>query len=442
MAKRKKKGELARVRELEVTPSRIRRVYGHKRDVGKLDRPRVLSYGGGVDSFAMLVAALERGEPPTDVVFADVTDPRSVTRMLRGHEPVWERGESPGEWPGTYRHLVEVAIPLMERHGIDFHWLTTEAPTRGWPWRRYARTYPILGGERTFGVNKPYTSLYRYFEDMRIMFTTSHMGGRVCTNAAKVRRIGRWVKETYDPNEPFEMWIGFDAEEIQRIQQDVTYTKSRSELPGRVLRYPLMEWGMCRCRCVQAISEAGFPVPRKSACTFCGYSTRRDWRTLATQQPETFRLAGKVEEQFKGTAAGKMLFFSGESKPRRQRGQARALPEFMAGWSPRTRRLTVVKHEGCEVCGAEVRATKATAVGWLDEPTPEEQMDPRPEVRAMHGLPPLPRGQMLLVAPPAHALTDEPMPATEEEIVASAFAAMLREENPRTGPALHWLLTA
>ena len=185
MAKAKKKGELARIRGVKVTPARIRKVYGQKRIVGHYDRPRILSYGGGVDSFAMLVAALERGEPPTDVVFADMTDPRSVTRMLRGQEPIWEKGESPGEWPGTYRHLVEVAIPLMERHGIPFHWLTTEDPTRGWPWREYARTYPILGGERTFGENKPYTSLYRYFEDMQIMFTTSHMGGRVCTNAAK-----------------------------------------------------------------------------------------------------------------------------------------------------------------------------------------------------------------------------------------------------------------
>jgi hypothetical protein len=52
--------------------------------------PRVLSYGAGLDSFALLVEALRRGERPDVVAFVDVADPAH---------------EDPGEWPSTYRHL-------------------------------------------------------------------------------------------------------------------------------------------------------------------------------------------------------------------------------------------------------------------------------------------------------------------------------------------------
>lgn len=37
-------------------------------------RPQVLSYGGGADSFAVLLDAIERGEPPVAVAFVDVAD--------------------------------------------------------------------------------------------------------------------------------------------------------------------------------------------------------------------------------------------------------------------------------------------------------------------------------------------------------------------------------
>jgi hypothetical protein len=72
--------------------------------------PRVLSYGGGLDSFAALVAAIQDGAPPDLVVFIDVTDPEQL---------------DPGEWPGTYMHIREVVIPLCAKHGIEFVWIDT-----------------------------------------------------------------------------------------------------------------------------------------------------------------------------------------------------------------------------------------------------------------------------------------------------------------------------
>ena len=47
-----------------------------KRD--RRGRPQVLSYGGGLDSFCMLVDAIKRGDAPDAIVFADVGDPAKL----------------------------------------------------------------------------------------------------------------------------------------------------------------------------------------------------------------------------------------------------------------------------------------------------------------------------------------------------------------------------
>jgi hypothetical protein len=182
-------------------------------------------------------------------------------------------------------------------------------------------------------------------------------------------------------------------------------------------------------------------VPRKSACSFCGLQKRRDWRTLAAQQPETFARAERVERRFKGTGADKMLLYSGESYPRGERGRTKRLRVWMEGTTSRTRGVSKTKLEGCTICGAEVKATKAAGVGWLDEPTPEELMDPRPGARALVGLPPMPVGQMELLPAAPPESPDQPVGMDEEELVAQFFSDMLRDENP-AGLPLHLLLTA
>ncbi len=74
--------------------------------------PRVLSLGGGLDSWVALLEAVRRGEPPDVVVFADVGD--------------LERRD-PGEWPSTYRHLDEVVRPFCAARGIELVVLDTES---------------------------------------------------------------------------------------------------------------------------------------------------------------------------------------------------------------------------------------------------------------------------------------------------------------------------
>jgi hypothetical protein len=274
---------------------------------------RVLSYGGGLDSFAMLLLAIKQKQLPEVAIFADVTDP--------------ER-KDPGEWPGTYSHIREVVMPICEQRGIEFVWLdTTSSPIRG------------------------HRSLMQYFESKTMMFTRM---SRVCTVGAKVERIVEYLTTRYVGRD-LEVSIGFEAGEEVRAKKDPHGRGRPSKEHGirRVNVYPLMEAGMCRCACEAMVRETGLPVPRKSACVFCPSNSRGDWLTLKAELPGEFRRAARLEERSKLTGQGIKLRFSGE-------------PEVpLEEWIHRGREYKR-KEIVCGVCG-EIRASKAVGCDYLDE---------------------------------------------------------------------------
>ena len=288
---------------------------------------RVLSYGGGVDSFAMLLDAIGRGDRPDLCVFEDVGD---GTREADG--------EDPGEWPGTYRHMREIVIPLCEAHGIGFVWLdSTRYPVRDarslFAWLEARKQIPVSGPKR------------------------------ICTIIAKVERFERWLDDTFG-GAPVEVWIGFEAGEESRAAKDPNAGKAR---PTRVNRFPLMERGLCRCRCVALIWRHGYAVPRKSACVFCPYGTRADWKTFARDLPDSFAKTVALEAHKPRTKKNNVkLSIMGFSSKRLADGSKSyrdtPLPLYVAA-SVRAR-----KPVRCDVCGEE-RATKATGCDYLEEPS-------------------------------------------------------------------------
>lgn len=285
---------------------------------------KVLSYGGGLDSFGMLLDAIARGEKPDACAFCDVADGTA------------ERdGEDPGEWPSTYRHMREVVMPLCEREGIEFVWITTEM-------------YPIRSDR----------SLFAYMERKH-----QFPGGakRICSSAAKVERFEDWMNARY-AGRTVEVWVGFEAGEESRAAKDPHAGKASKAKPGaavRINRFPLMERGLCRCRCEALVREAGYPVPRKSACSFCPFGSKGDFQTLARELPETFARLTKLEADKPLTAKNglKLSYMGWNSKTK----SGPSLPLFVA--QPYRRREIP-----CAVCGAAVRATKATGCDYVDEP--------------------------------------------------------------------------
>jgi hypothetical protein len=231
---------------------------------------RVLSYGGGVDSMAMLVLAIKKGQLPDLVLFADVGD---------------RDGIDPAEWPATYTHIREVVMPLCAEYGIEFKTLdTVESPIRG---------------ER---------SLFSYFQRTN---TIPGRLSRLCTSAAKVERLQKFLDKHVPASvTTLEIQIGFEAGEEARAARDPHSAASKAKggtLNRRINVFPLMAAGICRCRAITLIEDAGFQVPNGSACVYCPFSKWDDFKRLETQLPETFAQVQALEDNCKKTKIGKTM---------------------------------------------------------------------------------------------------------------------------------------
>jgi hypothetical protein len=282
--------------------------------------PRVISLGGGVDSFAMLLRAVDLGIAIDAVAFCDVGDKARI---------------DPAEWPGTYRHLSEVVAPFCEKHGIRFDWIDTER-------------YPVRDARSLFAW---------MYERKQIPVSGNN---RVCTAIAKVERFEKWLDDNY-PGQTVEVWIGFEAGEEDRADKDPNAGKRRKLRPEharRVNRFPLIEWGLCRCRCVELVRASGHPVPRKSACVFCCYATRQDFQTLATELPGQWDQVVDLEERKPLTVKNGRKLSIKLYNSKTQTGTM--LPEYIA------MKGRPKPPEPCTVCGAAVKATKATGCGYLE----------------------------------------------------------------------------
>lgn len=209
-----------------------------------LGYPSVVSFGGGVNSSAMLIGMRERGITPDLILFSDTG----------------------GEKPETYQHIEEMqewcqrnAMPPIEvvsystsRHGtLENECLNNE-------------TLP----SKAFG-----------FGGCSVKWKRQPMD----------KRVEAWApaKAAWERGEKVTRLIGLHAGEMRRgkIPDTEQYT----------YRYPLREWGWVQEDCRQAIERAGLSVPVKSACFFCPAMRKAEVIQLAEQHPDLFERAVEME---------------------------------------------------------------------------------------------------------------------------------------------------
>ena len=110
-------------------------------------------------------------------------------------------------------------------------------------------------------------------------------GFRSCSDKYKKRPIRRWLR-AQNWNE-CEMLIGIDAGESHRTREsDVQWIHNR---------YPLIEWDIDRSNCLRIIADAALPIPIKSACFFCPASKRKEVEWLRDNHPALYQRALKME---------------------------------------------------------------------------------------------------------------------------------------------------
>jgi len=215
---------------------------------------RVVSYGGGVNSTALLVGLLEHGERPDAILFADTGN----------------------EFPETYAHIWVMGQWTKRELGVPI----TVVKRRYWRHRTLEhecynlRTLP----SKAFGFSGCSVKWKRQVMD-------SH-----------VKRFWALGKAAVARGEKIERCIGIDAGEAHRGKL--------GDVPYFVWRYPLIEWDWDRDACLAAIERAGLSRPRKSACFFCPATTKVEVRRLARERPGLFARAVAIEDQAR--AAGQL----------------------------------------------------------------------------------------------------------------------------------------
>jgi hypothetical protein len=213
-----------------------------------------ISYGGGVQSTAMLVLAAQ-GRLGYDIdaaLFANVGDD--------------------SEHPATTAYVRDVATPWAAERGLPVHTLDRV--------KRDGTVETLMGrlmkeGSRSLPIP--------------IRMSNGAPGNRSCTADFKIKVVGKWLKANgASKDNPATVCIGISTDEIQRVS-------NKRAMPYERPVYPLIELGLDRTACQRVISDAGLQVPGKSSCFFCPFHRPQMWAEMRRDEPELFFKAADLE---------------------------------------------------------------------------------------------------------------------------------------------------
>lgn len=220
---------------------------------------RSVSYGGGVQSTALLVLAAQ-GVIDFDLfLFSNVGDD--------------------SEHPDSLRYVREIAVPYATEHGIELVELH-RIPTKG----KSKDVVETLWGR----LMRP---------DSRSLPIPVRMSGgapgtRSCTADFKIRVVGKELKRRgATVEDPATVALGISVDEIERAKPGID-----PRAPYQFRTYPLLDLGLTRTDCKRIIGEAGLPVPGKSSCFFCPFHDKEAWRALKRDTPDLWAKSCQLED--------------------------------------------------------------------------------------------------------------------------------------------------
>lgn len=215
---------------------------------------RFLSLGAGLDSFTLYMLSNDGVLPRLDgAIFADtMAEPLYVYEML--------------EWLRQHG-----SIPIYRVSAGDY--------------RAYLRG--MASGDLT-------PSQAQIYPPFHIKTATGERGAplhRRCTEHYKIRPIKRQLRVLVGtPIKPVEQWIGFTLDDLGR-----TFCSGVQWITNV---FPMiLPLRMRRRDCVTWLTARGYPIPKKSSCTFCPYHSNAYWREMRDTRPDEWAHTVAFEAQ-------------------------------------------------------------------------------------------------------------------------------------------------
>ena len=225
---------------------------------------RVLSFGGGVDSSAILAYHLFEENLNIDhVVFADTG----------------------AESADTYRN-VEFFRELCEHYDLPFTVVRKDGETLT-EWVTRLGIVPVMAG-----------------------------GSHVCSKKFKGDVIQKWVRDAY-PDEQITFLIGIEKNERHRTAR---FTKPASDT--NEYEYPLVDMGWDRAACVAYLDRREIEVG-KSSCVYCPFMSEEEISEMRFD-PEAWQTIKLVEQRFAEESSKKHQAWIDAGKPLNKGGRCNA----------------------------------------------------------------------------------------------------------------------
>lgn len=213
---------------------------------------KAISYGGGVQSTALIVLAVNKVIDFEVALFSNVGDD--------------------SEHPASLDYVRNVMQPWAAERGFPVHELI--------PHRR---------GEPTSIWNE----ITREGSNRNVIPVYGDIGAplsRTCTVDFKVKNVGRWLRANgASKKDPALVAIGISTDEIERAGRG-------KDENGQKRVYPLLDLGMNRGDCEKLIRDNGLPVPPKSSCFFCPFHRPLTWSEMRRDEPELFAKSQELED--------------------------------------------------------------------------------------------------------------------------------------------------
>jgi hypothetical protein len=227
-----------------------------------VNRAVVWSFGGGVQSVALLVLIAEGKLPkPERVVMSDTGRESSLT------------------WDYTRKYTV----PLLESLGMRLEIAGHELSTVDLYTHKGALLIPAFTKTGMFPT-----------------YCSSHWKKLVCRRY--LRAVG------YGPAKPVSMWFGMSLDEFARMREsDVDWIENY---------YPLcFDVKLRRHECVLAIEQFGLPVPPKSSCWMCPNRSNAEWLQQQREAPGDHSQAVELDAAIRAADPMKGLYLHVSRQP-------------------------------------------------------------------------------------------------------------------------------